>query len=78
MDSSAWQNLLLDVQIKAVLEFPPRLSFKRRVNVDSRNGTGPPFPKAVITFPRIVKLRFIFLASSKTLPVLLSIDDKIS
>ena len=62
---------LLVVQIKAVLEFPPRLSRRSCVNLESLKGTKDPGgpPRAVITLPSVVKLILIFLASSSTLPV---------
>lgn len=63
------------VQIKHVLLFPPNDSDKILVNLDSLYGTCVNFlsVNAVITFPRVVKLRFIVLASSKVYPVALNI-----
>lgn len=60
----------LHVHSKVVLEFPPRLSFKRCVNFESRNGTyGSPLDRDLITRPSDVKLWLIFFASSSILPV---------
>ena len=64
-----WLSHLLVVQIKAVFELPPRLSLRSLVRVDSLNGTLVPSPRAWMTRPRIVRLKLIFLASSRTFPV---------
>lgn len=68
--SSKWQPSRLIVHIRHVFELPPRLSFKRYVNFESRNGTCfSAFVSAFITLPKEVKLWLIFLASSSTFPV---------
>ena len=51
------------VTIKAVLELPPKPSFKIRVNFDYLYGIYALLSiKQLITLPRVVKLEFIFLA----------------
>jgi len=68
--SSEWNASRLMVHMRQVLEFPPRLSFKRCVSFESRNGTYfSPFVNALMTLPRDVKLWLIFLACSKISPV---------
>lgn len=60
------------VTIRVVLEFPPKESFNIFVSLESRYGTWPYFfplyESALITFPKLVRLKFIFFASSKTFP----------
>lgn len=68
-DSSPWTAHRLDVQIRVVFEFPPSPSLRRWVNFELLKGTFSPFPRAVMTIPKVVRLWLIFLASSKTLPV---------
>lgn len=66
---SAWANWRLIVQIKVVLESPPRLSLSRWVSLLSLKGTWvSPLLRQVITRPRVVRLKLIFLASSRILP----------
>lgn len=63
-DSSMWRNCLLAVQIRVVLEFPPRASFKNSVNFESLNGMWLlPSVRALMTKPSDVRLRLIFCAS---------------
>jgi hypothetical protein len=69
MLSSKCTPRLLAVHIITVFELPPRLSLNTYVNFESLNGTNPPSPKAVITLPRVVRLLFIYFASSNTFPV---------
>ena len=58
------------VIIRHVLLFPPSDSESIRVNLDSLYGMCDLFLEvsALMTFPRTVKLRFIFLASSSVFP----------
>lgn len=60
------------VTIRVVLEFPPSDSLSKRVNLEFLYGTWPCPPrlsdKALITVPKLVKLRLIFLASYSTFP----------
>ena len=62
------------VATSMVLQLPPRESSRMRVSLESRYGTWPRAPpresvSAAITFPRALKLWFIFLLSSNRLPV---------
>jgi len=69
-DSSRCRSCLLAVQIRVVLEFPPRASLRSSVSFESRNGTWPlPSVSALMTKPRAVRLRLIFCASLRVLPV---------
>lgn len=56
--------------MRFVRELPPKLSWSNLVNLESRYGTWPFFPSdnELITFPKAVKLVFIFLASYSTFP----------
>jgi len=59
------------VTIRVVLEFPPSESFNILVSLESLYGTWLFYPlseSALMTLPKFVKLRLIFLASSRTLP----------
>jgi len=58
------------VTIRVVFEFPPNDYCRTLVSLLSLYGTCVDFPsvKALMTFPRAVKLTLIFLASSKTFP----------
>lgn len=59
------------VAIIIVFALPPKLSCNNLVNLESRYGTNAPFPwtKLVITFPKAVKDRFIFVAYKNRSPV---------
>ena len=54
-----------------VFAFPPKLSWSSRVSFESLYGTNVPFPltNVVITLPKAVKERLIFVASMKRSPV---------
>ena len=56
--------------IKLVIELPPKLSWRSRVNLDSLYGTIAFLfsLKVCITFPKVERLVLIFLASSKAFP----------
>lgn len=58
------------MQTKEVLELPPRDSLRIIVSLLSRNGIKefPASVSALITFPRVVKDKLIFLASSSVAP----------
>ena len=58
------------VTIKLVFEFPPKDYWRTLVNLLSLYGIWVDFPsvRELITFPRVVKLALIFLASSKVFP----------
>jgi hypothetical protein len=69
-----WLSLLLVVHIKAVLELPPRLSFRSLVKVDSLNGTLVPSPSAKISSKvtsgsETTSSSFCFMASAFVLVV---------